>query len=449
MLPGRGSLVLDCKTNALEHMMQSSYGQQAFQINRVWAKNYRSISDTSADLERFTVFAGPNAAGKSNVLDILRFIKDALRFDLEAAISMRHGIGAIRHHDSLEELANIEIGISASVYSHQADSVLSVDYGFSIASPRDGEYKVSREYGKIWGDSALGQAAEFRIEDGNLAFPESLIPEKPQRPLFGDEDNDEFSTSDLAFPTLLRITRRLAMGGPNENELATPLMYSVLSLLHRNLSNMRFYHIFPNTIREPQKLGSFFPLDEDAGNLASVLRYMDRERPPHMRRLKDSLGRVIPGVSDLEITSAGGYLVVRLKHHLATEETWCDLSLESDGTIRLLALLTALYQHRRPPLVGIEEPELTVHPGALSVLADLLNEASNRSQMIITTHSPDFIDYVTDYRAVENVRIVELVDGVTTVGQVSDTQIEAVRQHLLSPGELHRMGDLQLHSSEQ
>ena len=70
--------------------MQGFGGQSAFQINKVWAKNFRSISDTSVDLDRLTVLVGPNASGKSNLLDLLRFIKDALRFDLEAAISVRH-----------------------------------------------------------------------------------------------------------------------------------------------------------------------------------------------------------------------------------------------------------------------------------------------------------------------------------------------------------------------
>ena len=123
--------------------------------------------------------------------------------------------------------------------------------------------------------------------------------------------------------------------------------------------------------------------------------------------------------------------------------TWIDLSQESDGTVRLLGLLAALYQTRSLPLIGIEEPELTVHPGAMSQLADLLNEASRRSQVIVTTHSPDLIDCLTDYRTVESLRIVELVDGVTVVRRVADGQAEAVRKHLFSPGELHRMGELE------
>ena len=230
----------------------------------------------------------------------------------------------------------------------------------------------------------------------------------------------------------------------DENEETIRIMARALEHLFRSIISMRFYHIFPNTIREPQKLGNAHPLDENAGNLASVLRDLEKKRPSVMRRLKESLRRLIPGVSDLEIAPVGGYLVVRLKHDSIQGGSWFDLSQESDGTIRLLGLLVALYQSRRLSLIGIEEPELTVHPGVLAVLADLLNEASLHSQIIFTTHSPDLIDCVTDYRHIENLRIVELIDGLTTVGHVANPQVEAVNRHLFSPGELHRTGELEL-----
>ncbi len=72
----------------------------------------------------------------------------------------------------------------------------------------------------------------------------------------------------------------------------------------------------------------------------------------------------------------------------------------------------------------------------------MINEVARRSQVIDTTHSPDLIDFLTDYRTVENLRVVELEGGVTKVRRVVDSQAEAVRKHLYSPGELHRIGQL-------
>ncbi len=417
-----------------------------FQITSVGARNFRSISNATADLERLTVFVGPNASGKSNVLDILRFIKDALRFDLDAAISMRHGIGAIHHERTEAATKDIDISISTSLNSYSWTNPVIIDYGFSISTDRDVGYRVNHEFVKIWQSISEEPTVVFRIDKGNLIQPSSLLPTTNHPRLFDEADDTDFDSRDLALPTLLRVSRGQLMH-TSDSEDTGRIAYQALNLLYRNLMEMRFYHMFPNTIREPQKLATTRLLDENAGNLASVLRTMERRTRPdvsRMSRLKEYLARLVPGISDLEVTSAGGYLVVRLKHDSVPGSPWIDLSLESDGTVRLLGILTALSQDRNPPLIGIEEPELTVHPGALSALADVLHEAARTSQILVTTHSPDFIDCITQSRTLESVRIVELVGGVTKVDRVPRAQVQAVRQHLFSPGELHRMGDLQL-----
>ena len=420
-----------------------------FQITKVWARNFRSIADASLNLGQITVLVGPNASGKSNVLDILRFVKDALRFDLEAAISIRYGFDAIsrRTTDSLSQ--ELEIGLSATVSSSpNLGDTLRIDYGFTLAPDSGGGYRVNVEYATVYpSDQDNPDPVVFKIENGSLTSPvsPSRYNDTRSRQWQEDDDTSAFDTQELS---LRRVVRPWAPGRfqdlPEDDETFFTFARPVEILLRR-IASMRFYHIFPNTIREPQRLGNPYPLDEDAGNLASVLRDFDRGPRGIIDRLKRSLGRLVPGVSDLEITSAGGYLVVRLKHETAPGGGWIDLSQESDGTIRLLGLLTALHQRRVPPLtlIGIEEPELTVHPGALTALADELKERSRSSQLIVTTHSPDLIDRITNFRDVDSIRVVELIEGVTEVNLVSGAQRESIMRHLFSPGELHRQGELE------
>lgn len=110
----------------------------------------------------------------------------------------------------------------------------------------------------------------------------------------------------------------------------------------------------------------------------------------------------------------------------------------------MLAILVALYQTPAPPLIVIEEPEANLHPGALGVLADVIKEASLRTQVIITTHSPDLIDHFDP----EVIRVVERVDGVTVVGKVQENQREIIRQKLYRPGELMRVEGLQRETAD-
>ena len=419
--------------------MQDSQDVQPFQITKVWARNFRSMADMSVELDRLTVLVGPNAAGKSNVLDILRFIKDALRFDLEVAISLRHGPEAIQHRSEQGQASEIELGLTA--HERRRHSSFTLDYHFVIAINADGDFRVRQERVLVRPD-ALGQSFEFRIEDGKLIYPDSLLSDDIS-PRFGSsEDPRDLNMSEL---WLLRTVRMgLRRSWISSERAETPFQISrTLDRFHFQMRQSRFYHIFPNTLRELQRVGNANPLAEDASNLSSVLRAMKKQGSGTMSAFRDSLSLLVPGISDLDVESAGGYLVVRLKHGAGQNGTWIDLSQESDGTIRLLGLLVALYQRRNLSLIGIEEPELTVHPGAMATLADLLNEASLTSQVIVTTHSPDLIDCLTDYRAIETLRIVELVDGVTVVRRVANSQIEAVRKHLFSPGELHRMGELE------
>ena len=179
-------------------------------------------------------------------------------------------------------------------------------------------------------------------------------------------------------------------------------------------------------------------LAEDGRNLASVLMGMAKMSGLHLSEVRCALARAVPGLTDLQVQQHGGFVFVRLRRNSDGDGSAgrsFDLSQESDGTVRLLGLLTALYQYRPPPLTGIEEPELTVHPGALQVLGEVMVEAAGRTQILATTHSPDLIDRLP----IEGVKAVRIQDGSTEVGPISQAQASAVEHGLFTLGELHSM----------
>jgi len=145
----------------------------------------------------------------------------------------------------------------------------------------------------------------------------------------------------------------------------------------------------------------------------------------------------VPGLKSLAPSKSGDMLEVK---HGDENETFAELEFwqESDGTLRLLALLTAMYQ--QPPLymLVIEEPELTVHPEALAVLVDLLIERSAYQQVLITTHSPDLLNCLP----AETLRIVELEGGTTKIGPLSEEQKAVVEAKYFKMGDLLRLEGL-------
>jgi predicted ATPase len=113
----------------------------------------------------------------------------------------------------------------------------------------------------------------------------------------------------------------------------------------------------------------------------------------------------------------------------------------SDGLLRALGLILAVYQPNRPSVVVIEEPEASIHPGALGVILDLLRHASKRMQVIVTTHSPDVLD--AKWVREDNLRMVMLENGVTRVSGLSEFSRKALREHLMGAGELLRSNSLE------
>ena len=133
-----------------------------------------------------------------------------------------------------------------------------------------------------------------------------------------------------------------------------------------------------------------------------------------LNSITESMKALLPNLERISVLSVGGYLVPQFHMLEATGKRHVFyVSQMSDGTLRILGLLTALYQEPRPTIIALEEPEQTVNPGILPIIADAIREVSKNIQVIITTHSPHLLDQFDP----SYVRPVELVAGKTTVEQ--------------------------------
>ncbi len=370
-------------------------------LKRIRIENYRSIGEVDIELGPLTVLVGQNGSGKTNFVDAIHFLCDALTYGLDAAVMRRGGLKTLRRwspHRPRNVAFEVEVG--------SEDGAVQAHYTLALRSEAAGEYSVKRE---ALTATAWDATTEFEALDGKVVHS-SLDPK------FGKPE-----------------------GRPGL--LLAPLWPDLpCSLFTSNMRNMGFYSIFPDALREPQSPGMDHPLDTHGHNLTSVLRKVQRDAPASLAQVRKALAALLPRVRDIQIAGVGGYEYVKFQHEGPdARRHWLDSKQMSDGTLRMLGILTALYQEPALSLVAIEEPELTIHPGMLAVLRDVIVEASQkRSQVIITTHSPDLMNLFD----VDVLRVVEMTAEGTKIGPVAQHQREAVRENLFLPGELARMEGL-------
>jgi predicted ATPase len=160
---------------------------------------------------------------------------------------------------------------------------------------------------------------------------------------------------------------------------------------------------------------------ENFSNLPARLMTLKRD-PQTKSRLLSLLSEVAPNFTDLEVVLEGG----RLQLYLTEGSRNIPAHRLSDGTLRYLALVAILLDPGQARLVVIEEPELGLHPDILPILRDLLVEASSRFQLIVTTHSTQLVDAMTDYP--DAILVCEKPEATTEITRLDPDEIEQWRQ---------------------
>jgi len=371
-------------------------------IKKVIIKNYKSIAQSSVELEPLSVFVGPNGAGKSNFFDALAFVQECLSDSVELAFKNRGGIASVRR---ISPGHPTNIGIRVII---DFGSGSSADYAFEIAARQDKRFTIKQERCAVKG--FMEEDAVFDIRDG--VFTREIPGIRPKI-----------------------STDRLALYAASATEAFRPV--------YDFLTSMRFYSIVPGKLRELQEPDPGNFLKHDGSNSAAVLKNLNSDPIGKSRydRLCRLLSRVVEGVSKVEYKAFGQKETLQFKQNVGQDSPWTfDAWNMSDGTLRVLGLFLAVYQRGTHSLVAIEEPEATVHPAVAEIIIEVILKAAKERQIILTTHSPDILDYksLTDGQ----IRVVIMKEGKTIISPISISSREAIKEHLYTPGELLRINEL-------
>ncbi len=211
------------------------------------------------------------------------------------------------------------------------------------------------------------------------------------------------------------------------------------------LSHMGFYNLSPDRMRDLQSPDPGDILARDGSNLASVLDRLAREDAETKAKVVSYLALVVPGIEGVTAKTIGPKETLEFAQRVeGAEKPWKFLAASmSDGTLRALGVLVALLQsleRSRITLVGIEEPEVALHPAAAAILRDCLRSAQQRTQVIVTSHSPDLLDD----RDIDPDSILAVMtkEGTSKIGPLDDVGRSTLRDHLYTPGELLRLNQL-------
>ena len=379
-----------------------------FSLRRLGLKNYRSIGSCDLELGPLAIFVGQNGAGKSNILDSLRFIRQALEENISRAVSERGGIAGVRRRSAGSPT---DFTISLEFSSGKFSGV----YEVRIGTTDGGGIGVAREVCRISSSDPEGADGEdhfYELRNGRaVRSSENRLPRT--------------------------AVDRLALVALSGLEEFRPV--------YDGLAGMEVFNPSPEAMRRPQAPTPGDPLRRDGSNIASVLERLRHSSPETERRVEEYLRAIVPGIRSVRSSAVSGWETLEFQQDVSgSVGPWSfPASAVSDGTLRALGVLVALFAGTGEALspVGVEEPEIALHPAAAGVLLDAIRDASEHRQVLLTTHSPDLLDSSTILPG--ELFAVRSVGGTTEVGHPDAAVRFAFDESLFTAGELLRADQFQ------
>lgn len=334
-------------------------------IESLKVQNYRALHNLELEnLTPLTVFLGPNGSGKSTIFDVFAFLSECFTESLRKAWDRRGRFRELRTRDS-EGCIIIELK-----YRETSDSPL-ITYHLAIDEENNRPF-IAEEW-LHWRRGQSGKGKPFRFLDFKKGEGQVISGESP------DEEGERITEK-------LESSEFLAV-----NTLGQFAKHPRVSALRRFITGWYLSYLTADHTRSLTEAGAQERLSATGDNLPNVIQYLKEQHPQRLEEILKTLSVRIPRLEKVEASiMQDGRLLLEIKDAPFSHPILAKFA--SDGTLKLLAYLIVLFDPYPPQLVGIEEPENHLHPRLLLQLAEECRSASANTQLMVTTHSPFFVD---------------------------------------------------------
>ena len=381
--------------------------------SRLSVQNFRSLVGVTVKIPDLTVMIGANGAGKTALLEVFQLLQRASQQELASYLEGRGGILAVLSKEAVEREES-RMTIALELDAESARSREPLIYKVELAAEQIG-YAITSErltwHSKPW----LPDAMKYIIADrGRIQY---FDPDTQKLV----EPNWNYVASE---PALAQVPKMYQEPEQLRNLLASTAHYSFLDVGPRSV------------IRLPQALTPATRPGSNGENLYSALYNIRALHPALYDRIEALMSQGFPDFRHVEfpVVGAGQVTLAWYERNLPTPLYASQLS---EGTLRFLWLVTILLSPSAPALTLMDEPEVSLHPELLKLLAALLQDASASRQIIVATHSPDLIHWLEP----KEVLVAEKAEGRTSLTWADEMNIEDwLEEYTLS--DLWRMGNL-------
>ena len=356
----------------------ASHGASTARIEYLRVQNFRALQDVELKaVTPLTVLLGPNGSGKSTVFDVFAFLAECFESGLRRAWDRRGRARELKTRGS-EGPVTIEIK-----YREKPRTPL-ITYHLAVDEPL-GRPMVIHEW-LSWKRGSYGRP--FRFLDYGAGRGQAVSGDAP------DAD-------DTRVDIPLKSSDLLAV-----NALGQFQDHPRVAALREFIIGWHVSYLSADGARGQPESGPQEQLNRTGDNLANVIQYLSEQHPERLEQIFEVLSQRVPRVERvLAEAMPDGRLLLQIKD--APFDNPVLARFASDGTLKMLAYLVLLYDPEPPPFIGIEEPENFLHPRLLPELAEECRATCERTQLLVTTHSPFFLDGLRS----EEVRVLWRDDG--------------------------------------